>query len=87
MAAAEPTRYTFTTEHGLDLVADRRGGGDRHVVFLHGGGQTRHSWGGTAAAVAERGWTSWTVDARGHGESDWHPDGDYRLTEFAADVE
>ena len=87
MASAEPTRHTFTTDHGLELVADRRGdGGDRHVVFLHGGGQTRHSWGGTAAAVAGRGWTAWTVDARGHGESDWHPDGDYRLAGFAADV-
>ncbi len=86
-ASEVPTRHTFTTAHGLDLVADRRGGDDdRHVVFLHGGGQTRHSWGGTAAAVAGRGWTSWTVDARGHGESDWHPDGDYRLAEFAADV-
>jgi pimeloyl-ACP methyl ester carboxylesterase len=41
------------------------------VVFLHGGGQTRRSWGRAAAAVAERGWQAITVDMRGHGESDW----------------
>ena len=26
------------------------------------------------------------MDARGHGESDWSPTGDYRLSKFAADV-
>jgi len=81
------SRVTFTSEDGLTLVADRRGEpGARNVVFLHGGGQTRHSWGGTAAAMAERGWCTWTLDARGHGESDWAPGGDYRLGSFAADV-
>jgi peroxiredoxin len=84
---ADASRVTFSTTGGLTLVADRRGeAGERNVVFLHGGGQTRHSWGGTAAAVAERGWCSWTIDARGHGESDWEPTGDYRLAGFAADV-
>jgi pimeloyl-ACP methyl ester carboxylesterase len=84
----EPTRLTFTGRDGITIVADRRGDpGADQVVFLHGGGQTRHSWGGTAAAVAERGWCAWTLDARGHGESDWAPDGDYRLDRFASDVE
>ncbi|OBF92529.1 peroxidase [Mycobacterium sp. 852002-51152_SCH6134967] len=56
------------------------------MVFLHGGGQTRRSWGRAAAAVAERGWQAVTVDFRGHGESDWSADGDYRVTTFAGDV-
>ncbi|MEM7142074.1 MAG: alpha/beta hydrolase [Actinomycetota bacterium] len=87
MNSTEPTRVTFTSPDGVTLVADRRGEpGARNVVFLHGGGQTRHSWGGTAASVAQRGWCAWTLDARGHGESDWSDDGDYRLTMFAADV-
>ena len=72
---------------GVTLVGERRGDpADPAVIFLHGGGQTRHSWGRTAAAVAERGWCAWTLDARGHGESDWAPDGDYRLASFAGDV-
>lgn len=56
------------------------------MVFLHGGGQTRRSWGRAAAAVAERGWQAVTVDLRGHGESDWSDDGDYRVVSFAGDI-
>ena len=36
--------------------------------------------GRAAAAVANRGWQAVTVDFRGHGESDWAQDGDYRVT-------
>jgi peroxiredoxin len=36
--------------------------------------------------VAEHGWQAVTVDARGHGTSDWSTEGDYRLVTFAADV-
>lgn len=56
------------------------------VLLLHGGGQTRHAWGGTAEALAEDGWGPLAVDLRGHGESDWSPDGDYAFESFAADV-
>jgi pimeloyl-ACP methyl ester carboxylesterase len=72
---------------GVRIAADRLGDPDAPaVVFLHGGGQTRRSWGRAAAAVAERGWQAITVDLRGHGESDWSEDGDYRVTSFANDV-
>jgi len=77
----------FEGRDGLRLVGDRRG--DRRnapVVFLHGGGQTRHSWDGTAAGVAQRGWQALTIDARGHGDSAWSDVGDYRLESFAEDV-
>jgi non-heme chloroperoxidase len=56
------------------------------VLLLHGGGQTRHAWGGAARALADDGWRALTVDLRGHGESDWAPDGDYGFDSFAADV-
>jgi pimeloyl-ACP methyl ester carboxylesterase len=84
----DPVPFTFHSRDGLALRGDRRGPQDRpSVVFLHGGGQTRHSWGGTARKVAERGWQAVTLDARGHGESDWSEAGDYSLTSFAYDVE
>jgi pimeloyl-ACP methyl ester carboxylesterase len=56
------------------------------VVLLHGGGQTRHSWHTTAQRLATHGWTAISVDARGHGESQWAPDGDYSIDAFAADL-
>lgn len=83
------TAETFVTHAPGDvrIIADRLGDLDaRAVVFLHGGGQTRRSWGRAAAAVAERGWQAVTVDLRGHGESDWAAGGDYRLVSFASDV-
>ena len=84
----DATPFTFTGADGIVLRGDRRGQPDAPaVVFLHGGGQTRYSWGGTASAVAERGFQSITLDARGHGESDWSPDGDYRLSAFARDLD
>lgn len=72
---------------GVDLVADAYG--DEHgspVVLLHGGGQTRHAWGGAARAFAEAGRYALAVDLRGHGHSDWSPDGVYGLSRFAGDV-
>jgi len=83
------TAETFVTHAPGDvrIIADRQGDPDaRAVVFLHGGGQTRRSWGKAAAAVAERGWQAVTIDLRGHGESDWAAEGDYRLVSFATDV-
>jgi pimeloyl-ACP methyl ester carboxylesterase len=56
------------------------------VLLLHGGGQTRHSWGTTLGAVAAKGWRAYAVDLRGHGESAWAADGDYTLDAFAGDV-
>ena len=36
---------------------------DDAVVLVHGGGQTRHSWDGTARVLAERGFRAITIDA------------------------
>ncbi|MEM7286193.1 MAG: alpha/beta hydrolase [Actinomycetota bacterium] len=72
---------------GLTLVADHWGEpSDDAVLFLHGGGQTRHSWGGTARAMATAGRYAVTLDMRGHGESDWTDEGEYQLSTFADDA-
>ncbi|HEY9413960.1 MAG TPA: alpha/beta hydrolase [Pseudonocardia sp.] len=71
----------------VTLVADAFGDpADDPVVLLHGGGQTRHSWGSTANDLGENGWYAITVDMRGHGESGWSADGVYGLERFSMDV-
>ena len=72
---------------GVDLAADAYGPADGPPVLLfHGGGQTRHAWGGTARLLGDKGWRATTVDLRGHGDSDWSPGGTYGIDVFAADV-
>lgn len=56
------------------------------VLLLHGGGQTRHSWGSTAQRLAAAGWEAITLDTRGHGDSDRAPGGDYGMDALVADL-
>ncbi|MCQ0010960.1 alpha/beta hydrolase [Actinomadura madurae] len=63
-------------------VDDARG----TVLFLHGGGQTRHSWRGAAGRLARAGWHTLALDTRGHGDSGWAPDGDYSMDALVADL-
>lgn len=79
-------RVVFRGFDGINLVADARGDSDAWpVLFLHGGGQTRHAWGKSAELIAARGWRTISLDQRGHGESDWAKNGDYSFTAFCAD--
>lgn len=72
---------------GLELAADLYGDEtDPPVLMLHGGGQTRHAWGGAAATLAASGRFAISIDLRGHGHSDWSPDGVYTMDRFAGDV-
>jgi pimeloyl-ACP methyl ester carboxylesterase len=85
--AFEPETVRLPGSGGLTLAADVAGPVDGPTaVLLPGGGQTRHSWAGTWRVLAESGWRVWAVDQRGHGDSDWAPDGDYTIDAFAADV-
>lgn len=83
----QATRFEFAGEDGITLVADAWGDpANPPVILAHGGGQTRHSWGGTAQALAEQGWYAVAYDHRGHGESDWSPDSLYDIVHFALDM-
>ena len=85
--ATPTTTIELKAHDGIRLVADDSGPRDgRPVVLLHGGGQTRHAWGTTVEELGRRGWHAVSVDLRGHGESDWSPDGDYTLDAFSGDV-
>lgn len=72
---------------GITLAADVAGDpGAPAILFMHGGGQTRHSWKRAAIYAAERGFRAVSLDMRGHGESGWSPDGVYGLDKYAADA-
>jgi len=79
--------FTFESS-GIQLAGDRWPGdsGREPVVFLHGGGQTRHSWDRTAIRLAASGREVVELDSRGHGDSGWAPDGDYELDAFVGDL-
>jgi pimeloyl-ACP methyl ester carboxylesterase len=85
-ASTTPATVTIDTPTGVTLTADVSGGDGSAVVLAHGGGQTRHSWGATAAVLAARGHRVVSLDLRGHGDSTWAPDGDYQMSAFRDDA-
>jgi pimeloyl-ACP methyl ester carboxylesterase len=77
----------FEGAGGVRIAADIGGVPDGPaVVLLHGGGQTRQSWGGTAEALSASGYRVVSLDARGHGESGWAPGGAYDMEGFVGDL-
>src|SRR5829696_3997457 len=81
-----PATATFIGSSGNKLVADVFGDLGPSVILLHGGGQTRHAWRSTANQLAQRGWTAYAIDQRGHGDSEWVEDGVYSFKKFSEDV-
>lgn len=82
----EPQLVRFDGFENLHLFGDVWGDDDGWpVLLMHGGGQTRHAWGGTARRLAENGWKAVSIDMRGHGDSEWALNGDYSFTAFSAD--
>lgn len=72
---------------GLTIAADVAGRrGAPTVILGHGGGQTRHSWDKAEEQLASAGYYAINYDLRGHGDSDWSPDGDYSMDVRARDL-
>lgn len=83
----EPARVTFRGYGDITIAGDSWGPQDGPlVVFLHGGGQTRHSWKDSGLALAKAGMHAVLLDARGHGDSDWAPSGDYTRAAMVEDL-
>ena len=77
----------FKVNSGLNIEATALGKpSDPLVVLLHGGGQTRHAWGGTAKKLSEEGFYAVAIDLRGHGDSDWSEEGDYTIESHKDDL-
>ncbi|RPH17361.1 MAG: alpha/beta hydrolase [Actinobacteria bacterium TMED270] len=71
---------------GVQVAADVYGHSGPLVILQHGGGQTRHAWKGAGQKLAEAGYLAVSLDARGHGDSDWAPDGDYSTDSLVEDL-
>jgi esterase len=56
------------------------------VLFLHGGNQSAHTWDVVCLALSQR-YHCVALDQRGHGESEWSYELDYRPEAHARDVE
>jgi len=77
----------FKTASGLTLTADVGGPETgQPVILLHGGGQTRHSWRSALSELVAAGHKVISPDWRGHGESQWCPNGRYTLDDYIADL-
>ena len=77
----------FKLRSGLSIAASSWGSeSDPLVILMHGGGQTRHAWGNTGEVLGLSGFHVLAIDLRGHGDSDWHPDGDYSIDAYKSDL-
>ncbi len=56
------------------------------VILMHGGGQTRHSWNDVGRKLATLGLVTYSVDARGHGESAWVDSRNYSFWHYRDDL-
>jgi pimeloyl-ACP methyl ester carboxylesterase len=63
---------------GVSIAGDCWGDPSGPLILLqHGGGQTRHAWKNVGETLGRAGYHAVAFDARGHGDSDWAPDGVY----------
>jgi pimeloyl-ACP methyl ester carboxylesterase len=70
--------FRWPGAQGVMLAGDAWGNPSGPLVLLqHGGGQTRHAWKNAGEALGAAGYYALAFDARGHGDSDWAPDGVY----------
>ena len=79
-------RRQIWTDDGIRLSL-RYYGDDRApcVLMAHGFGQTQYAWEETGRRLAAAGWQAVSYDARGHGESDRAPSGEYDFEQFVED--
>jgi esterase len=84
-----PAKYTdrYVTVNGLRLHYLEWGGDTKPaMILLHGIARHAHTFDHIAADLA-RDYHVLAVDMRGHGDSDWSPDGAYLVEDYVKDIE
>ncbi len=82
----EPTSHRIEGADGLTLHVLEWSREGVPLVLLHGGGNEAHLWDDFAPCVAPH-YRVLAVDQRGHGDSDWDPQGRYDADSMADDLE
>lgn len=82
----EPTSLRLAVTDGLTLHALEWSREGVPMVLVHGFGNEAHLWDDFAPTVAGH-YRVIALDLRGHGDSDWDPDGRYDYTNHVADLD
>ena len=77
----------FITANALRIhYLDWGGAGKPPLIMLHGIARIAHTFDHLAPRFTDR-YRVIAVDMRGHGDSDWHPDGAYLVEDYVKDLE
>ncbi|MEY2523698.1 MAG: hypothetical protein QOJ66_2263 [Ilumatobacteraceae bacterium] len=87
LAGSVDPMHHWAGSGGVTIAGDSWGAASGPlVILLHGGGQTRHAWHGTGEKLGAAGYHVVAIDSRGHGDSDWAPDGVYGQDAMVEDL-
>ena len=82
----EPTSHFVTGAHDIRLHVLEWSREGVPMVLLHGHGNEAHLWDDFVPAVADH-YRVLAIDQRGHGDSDWDPQGRYHAHDMCDDLE
>ena len=80
-----PTSHTYFSQRLRLHYVDWGNAGKPPLLLVHGGRDHCRNWDWTAAALRED-WHVIAPDLRGHGDSQWSPDGSYTMAGFIYDL-
>ncbi|HET7296882.1 MAG TPA: alpha/beta hydrolase [Gemmatimonadales bacterium] len=84
-ATSGPTSHTYFSQRLRLHYVDWGNPGKPPLLLLHGGRDHCRNWDWTAAALRED-WHVIAPDLRGHGDSQWSPDGSYTMAGYLYDL-
>ena len=87
MSDAQPPLDCYISVNGLRIhYLDWGRQGRQPMVLLHGIGRVAHNFDHLAPHFRDN-YDVIAVDMRGHGDSDWHPEGAYLVEDYVQDIE
>jgi len=84
-SAPGPTSHTYFSQRLRLHYVDWGNAGKPPLLMIHGGRDHSRNWDWTAAALRED-WHVIAPDLRGHGDSQWSPDGSYTMAGYIYDL-